>query len=473
MSEFDLTEVEAVDGKRDRAAAPSGVEVDYTRRVALLRVREYQREVVESRARFKLLICGRRWGKTTVGLVAASEGHGAPAGEEGHWRGALDGARIGWIVPSEDHPAATEVWGDLKKALGPLAVSASEEQRRIEVAGGGSVQLWSGFNPDTLRGPYFDGAIVDECSLQHERLWPAVRPTLSDYGGWALLLGSVPEDVGSHWFVGLHRYALSESGRFTGWETWRRASWENPQLTEQDLREARETLGVRLFSREYGAELVGAEGGIWKEGWFRFYDPDHGVPAPDEFQRVELFLDAAWRTGIRNDFSSCQAWGRTATGYYLLGELHGKWESPELRRRVAAFREEYARQYPEQSVGLVVEEAGGGAVAAQELREALDFPVIEFEVRGQTKMARAESVTPLAEGGKVWIPDPAKVLWVKAWLQELVGFPQLAHDDRVDACAMALQRLRSYREFIPPMSFVVPPAPDPIAEWERRMGYSF
>src|SRR6266498_1607174 len=105
----------------------------YTRRLALLRVREYQREVVESRARFKLLICGRRWGKTTVGLVAASQGHGAPAGEEGHWRGALDGARIGWIVPSEDYPAATEVWGDLKKALAPLAVSTSEEQRKIVV----------------------------------------------------------------------------------------------------------------------------------------------------------------------------------------------------------------------------------------------------------------------------------------------------------------------------------------------------
>ncbi len=127
---------------------PGPPAAEYSRQIRLVRVREYQREVVESGARFKLLLCGRRWGKTTVGLVAASQGHGAPTGEEGHLRGALDGARIGWVVPSEDHPAATEVWGDLKKALGPLALSTSEEQRKILVAGGGSVSVWSGYDPD-------------------------------------------------------------------------------------------------------------------------------------------------------------------------------------------------------------------------------------------------------------------------------------------------------------------------------------
>ena len=85
-------------------------------------------------------------------------------------------------------------------------------------------------------------------------------------------------------------------------------------------------------------------------------------------------------------------------------------------------------------------------MAAQELREAYDFPVIEYEVKGQTKMARSEAVTPLAEGGKVWVPDEGHALWVREWVQELVGFPNMRHDDRVDAASMALQRLRSYVE---------------------------
>jgi predicted phage terminase large subunit-like protein len=469
-------QVEQLDGAVE-VGAGGGRTVEAVAR--LPRVRAYQREVLEDAGRFMVLLWGRRWGKTKVGVVAACAGHGpvmevvsdaersVPEGYEWQakrWRGALQGARIGWVVPSDDHPSALDVWRDLKKAVGAMAIDpkgkrqVGEERRLIELAGGGSVQLWSGYDPDGLRGPYFDGVVVDECSLQSAKLWEALRPTLSDYGGWALLLGTVPEDVASHWFVGLHRYALSDAGRSRGWATWRRPSAENGQLPAEDLEEARETLGQRTFLREYGAELVSAEGGIWKEAWLRRYDE---LPPALEFQRVEVFLDAAWRTGVSNDFSCCQAWGKTRSGYYLLGELHGKWESPELRRRVVAFREEMAREYPDQVVALVVETAGGGAVAAQELREAYDFPVVEWEVKGQTKVARCEAVTPLAEGGKVWVPSEGGVnggVWVREWVSELIGFPQLKHDDRVDACVMALSRLRGYAE--PYRAVVAPPRID-------------
>ncbi|HET7767915.1 MAG TPA: phage terminase large subunit, partial [Chloroflexota bacterium] len=108
---------------------------------------------------------------------------------------------------------------------------------------------------------------------------------------------------------------------------------------------------------------------------------------------------------------------------------------------------------------------------AQELREALDVPVEEFEVKGASKVARAEAVSPLAEGGKVWVPDPAKAGWVREWMQEMVGFPELRHDDRCDAAAMALQRLRGWREFIPPLSFVVPPAKSARERYWDRWRY--
>ena|GEM_PF-4459597 len=51
-------------------------------------------------------------------------------------------------------------------------------------------------------------------------------------------------------------------GQRRGWATWRRPSWDNPQLTEDDLTEARETFGLRTYVWEYGAELLGVEGGV-------------------------------------------------------------------------------------------------------------------------------------------------------------------------------------------------------------------
>jgi len=443
--------------------------------ILLPQPRLYQQPILRSRARFKLLICGRRWGKTKLGLIAAVSGHG-PAGGTGAGGergrppgrhlgsatplrpGVLHGARIAWVVPSEDHPSAAEIWNDLKAALQPAA-KVSESKRLLKLPNGGSIQLWSGFLPDTLRGPYFDGVVVDECSLQHERLWHALRPTLSDYQGWALLLGTVPEDVARHWFVTLHRYAQSDAAKARGWAAWRRPSSDNPQLTQSDLDEARDTLGTRTFLREYAAELLAHEGGVWKEDWFRYYDTP---PAPATIQRLELFLDAAWKTGVRNDFSACQLWARAridpagTPAYYLLAELHGKWESPDLRRRLAAFRQVHLSAYPGFSVPLIVEAAGGGLVAAQELRAALDFPVIDHDLKATSKLARAESVSPLAESGKLFLPSPSLAPWVKDFVQELIGFPSLPHDDRHDAATMALHRLSRHT---PPVHAYTPAEP--------------
>src|SRR6266542_4700147 len=108
--------------------------------VRLPKVRDYQRPVYESGARFKDVMCGRRWGKTKLGVACAIAGHG-PARH--YFPGAGGKARIGWIVPSEEHPAAAEAWADLKKAVATVPHVVSEERKRIELlAGGGSVQLW-------------------------------------------------------------------------------------------------------------------------------------------------------------------------------------------------------------------------------------------------------------------------------------------------------------------------------------------
>jgi predicted phage terminase large subunit-like protein len=113
--------------------------------------------------------------------------------------------------------------------------------------------------------------------------------------------------------------------------------------------------------------------------------------------------------------------------------------------QVAAFRERRAVVYPEEALPLVVESAGGGRVAAQELTAACGFSVIEVTVKGSTKVARQEAVSPLAEAGQVWLPSPARAPWVREWVTELIGFPHLAHDDRCDAAAMALLRLKQRR----------------------------
>ena len=63
-------------------------------------------------------------------------------------------------------------------------------------------------------------------------------------------------------------------------------------------------------------------------------------------------------------------------------------------------------------------------------------------VKGATKGARSELVTHVAEGGLVFLPCMREGGMGEGWLQEVVGFPEVAEKDRVDAMSMALGRLR-------------------------------
>ena len=56
------------------------------------------------------------------------------------------------------------------------------------------------------------------------------------------------------------------------------------------------------------------------------------------------------------------------------------------------------------------------------------------------KLARAQSVTPLVEAGRVFLPESAP--WLNDFVDELAAFPKGTHDDSVDSVTQALNYLR-------------------------------
>ena len=63
----------------------------------------------------------------------------------------------------------------------------NEAELRADLHNGARIQLYGSDNPDTLRGLYFDGVVLDEAAQMRPRLWPEiVRPALADRAGWAI-----------------------------------------------------------------------------------------------------------------------------------------------------------------------------------------------------------------------------------------------------------------------------------------------
>ena len=99
--------------------------------------------------------------------------------------------RLAYIGPTYRQAKST-VWDYAKFYARPIpGVTFNESELRVDYPNGGQVRLYGGDNPDSLRGLYLDGVVVDEYGLHQSDLFTTVlRPALSDREGWAMFLGT-------------------------------------------------------------------------------------------------------------------------------------------------------------------------------------------------------------------------------------------------------------------------------------------
>ena len=206
-----------------------------------------QEAVRRSPARFKVVVAGRRWRKTSLGVLICLES-------------AIHGGRVWWVGP--DYGRAAEGWRMLKTLAGQmppaLRLDIRESERMIRLRGRGEVQVRSADDPNSLRGAGLDGVVLDETAYCEPEAWyEALRPALSDREGWAMF-PSTPN--GSNWFEELYLKAQSEPG----WAGWQFPSWTNPFLKPDEIAKARLDLPDAVFRQEYGAEFVAFAGQVFK-----------------------------------------------------------------------------------------------------------------------------------------------------------------------------------------------------------------
>jgi phage terminase large subunit len=104
---------------------------------------------------------------------------------------ALPDGRFGYIAPSYKE-AKRIAWDYWHRFAEPIpGVAFNEVELRVDLPTGAKVFLLGAEDPDSLRGPYWDGMVFDEYAHVHPRAWPEiVRPALTSRQGWALFLGT-------------------------------------------------------------------------------------------------------------------------------------------------------------------------------------------------------------------------------------------------------------------------------------------
>jgi PBSX family phage terminase large subunit len=212
-----------------------------------------QEIVLKDSHRFRVLRCGRRWGKTTL---AAKEIKGMAVNRE---------VRIAYIAPTIQQ-ARDIMWEMLLKELRPAIIKAVESPSRemvVRTVNGGKslIQLRGWEAIETLRGQAFDFLILDEVA-QMKNFWSnweeVLVPTLTDRKG-QVLFASTPK--GFNHFYELANKELTDKE----FKSFHFTSYDNPYLPLDELEARKQSLPPERFAQEYLASFQKTQGLVYKE----------------------------------------------------------------------------------------------------------------------------------------------------------------------------------------------------------------
>lgn len=210
-----------------------------------------------------------------------------------------------------------------------------------------------------------------------------------------------------------------------------------PELHPLDkLLETKATLGEYFWSAMYQQSPVAMGGNMFKSDWWQYYEVE------PKFKYRAIFADTAQKTAEQNDFTVFQCWGYADGRAYLIDQLRGKWEAPELLVMARAFWNKHKSVSNGTLRSFNIEDKSSGTGLIQTLKKGgngqIAVPVRAIQ-RDKDKITRAMDALPSVEAGLVYLPKDAPFL--SDFLSEAAAFPNGAHDDQLDPLMDAITEI--------------------------------
>ena len=208
-----------------------------------------QREFHSSDARFRLLACGRRWGKTKGGANETIK-QTITSGED---------AVIFCVAPTYWH--TQKQWREFQiYCPKEVVVDVNRSEHKVTLLGNRQVWFKSADNPDSLRSEGVDFLWMDEGGQIKEEAWTlALRPALMDKKGRAIFTGT---PKGKNWYYQL--YTKGQDPKQTDYRSWQYSSFTNPYLDPTELEEFARDMPKLAYQQEILAQFLDAVGSVFR-----------------------------------------------------------------------------------------------------------------------------------------------------------------------------------------------------------------
>lgn len=200
-----------------------------------------QKEVMHFKSRFKVIVAGRRWGKSKLAAVTLVQAAASRA------------KSLVWYVAPTYGMCKSIMWPDLIEIIPKKWIRKSNETIQfIELVNGSRIELKGCDKPDSLRGVGLHFLVIDEAQDIKKETWTTVlRPTLSDKQGGALIIGT---PKGFNWLYDVYQEGQKPVNRKNGlWASWQFPTMTSPFIPPEEIEAAKRDMDEKVFNQEFNA----------------------------------------------------------------------------------------------------------------------------------------------------------------------------------------------------------------------------
>jgi hypothetical protein len=325
----------------------------------------HQAEAARSAARYRVLLAGRRAGKSRLLAVLALFT-------------AFRKPRQSVVIVSVGEVASLRVLADVADLCSSPMLSGSvvDELKSVVSLTNGSTIASFPASMRQIRGIGADLLIIDEAAFVPRDIWSAAFPSIADRvaRGARVLLASTPWPIADSWFREWHQRGLDGDPRVASW--WWPSS-VNPHIGQAELDDMRSGMSTEEYEREIEARWTSEEGVYFTAEEldaavvdYPLISPEHAAGrSPDRDWMAAAGIDY----GFRTDANACvlvspaedMGANRDLIYYVPWLESHTRLEYADFTDRLV----DIARGY--RVVTFASETNGVGAMPTQELQRKL------------------------------------------------------------------------------------------------------
>ena len=293
--------------------------------------RPLQRIIHQNMKRFNVLVLHRRFGKTVLSINETIDRA---------LRCPLKSPQYAYVAPTYGQ-AKRIAWEYLKEYTKDIPGSKpNEAELRVDIPRPHMkdkirFMLLGSENPDTLRGIYLDGVVLDEFAVCDPTIWgQVVRPALADREGWAIFLGT---PKGQNHFFELYNKARKNPD----WYVCTYRASETKVLSTYELRAAKDEMSEEEYLQEFECSFTAANTGAYYQKQMLIAEAENRVTSVP--YDSSCFVDTYWDLGIGD---TTAIWFLQVVGheYHLIDylEMSGKgldYFVSEINKKPYTYRE--------------------------------------------------------------------------------------------------------------------------------------